>query len=95
LGLEKQFGSIHNIYLTNVDNEDKKHKIIDLVDAYHSRGGHHLQINCIDKETLLNAQKHPENHPTLMVRVAGYVAYFVDLSKEVQDYIIRRTSVNL
>ena len=95
LGLEKQFGSIHNIYLTNVEGEDKKHKIIDLIDAYHIRGGHHLQINCIDKQTLLNAQRHPENYPTLMVRVAGYVAYFVDLSKTVQDYIIRRTSVKL
>jgi len=95
LGLEKQFGSIHNIYFTNVDGEEKKHRMIDLIDAYHSRGGHHLQVNCIDKEVLLDAQKHPEKYPTLMVRVAGYVAYFVDLSKLVQDHIIARTSVEL
>ena len=95
LGLEKQFGTIHNIYLTNVDSDEKKHRMIDLIDTYHSRGGHHLQVNCIDKDVLLDAQKHPEKYPTLMVRVAGYVAYFVDLSKQVQDHIIARTSVRL
>lgn len=95
LGLERQFGTIHNIYFTNTDGEDKKHKIINIVDTYHSQGGHHLQINCIDKQTLLDAQKYPGKYPTLMVRVAGYVAYFVDLSKKVQDYIIGRTSVRL
>lgn len=95
LGLERQVGTIHNMYLTNVDSDDKKHKMIDLIDAYHSKGGHHLQINCIDKDILIDAQKHPEKYPALMVRVAGYVAYFVDLSKMVQDGIIARTSVKL
>lgn len=95
LGLEKHIGSIHNMYLTNVDSDEKRQKMIDLIDAYHSRGGHHLQINCINKEILLDAQKHPEKYPTLMVRVAGYVTYFVDLSKMVQDGIIARTSVKL
>lgn len=95
LGLERQFGSIHNLYLTNVDSEEKKRLMIDLIDAYHSRGGHHLQANCVDKDVLLDAQEHPEMFPTLMVRVAGYVAYFRDLSKKVQDQIIGRTSVRL
>ena len=95
LGLERQFGTIHNLYLGNAGGEGGIHKIIDLVDTYHARGGHHLQINCVDKQILLDAQKHPEQYPTLMVRVAGYVAYFVDLSKAVQDQIIGRTSVML
>lgn len=95
LGLERQFGSIHNLYLTNIDSDEKKHRMIDLIDTYHSRGGHHLQANCIDKDVLLDAQKHPEKYPTLMVRVAGYVAYFVQLSKKVQDQIIARTSIKL
>ena len=95
LGLERQMGTIHNMYLTNVDNDEKKHKMIDLIDAYHAKGGHHLQINCIDKDILVDAQKHPEKYPTLMIRVAGYVAYFVELSKKLQDYIIARTSVRL
>lgn len=95
LGLDRQIGTIHNMYLTNVDTDEKKHKMIDLIDTYHGQGGHHLQINCIDKDVLLDAQKHPEKYPTLMIRVAGYVAYFVELSKKIQDYIIARTSVNL
>ena len=95
LGLEKQFGTIHNMYLTDVDSPEKKHRMIDLIDAYHSRGGHHLQINCIDKDILMDAQEHPEKYPTLMVRVAGYVAYFVELSRKLQDHIIARTSVKL
>jgi len=95
LGLESQFGTIHNMYITNVDSDEKKHKMIDLIDAYHSRGGHHLQINCIDKNVLLDAQEHPEEYPTLMVRVAGYVTHFVELSKKIQDYIIARTSINI
>lgn len=95
LGLDRQMGTIHNIYLTNIDTDEKKHRMIDLIDTYHSRGGHHLQINCIDKKTLLEAQIYPELYPTLMVRVAGYVAYFTELSRKIQDYIIARTSMEL
>ena len=52
---------------------------------------HHIQFNCQDKTVLLDAQKHPEKYPTLMVRVAGYSVYFTDLGKDVQDDIINRT----
>lgn len=93
LGLDQECGTIHNIYFTNIDTEDKKRRMIDIIDAYHRRGGHHLQINCIDKNTLIDAQTHPEKYPALMVRVAGYVAYFTDLSKKVQDDIISRTNL--
>ena len=51
----------------------------------------HVQFNIVDKVTLLDAQRHPENYPDLIVRVAGYSAYFVDLSKGLQDSIIART----
>jgi formate C-acetyltransferase len=51
----------------------------------------HIQFNVVDKETLLDAQRHPENYQNLIVRVAGYSAYFVDLSKGLQDSIIART----
>ena len=50
LGLERQFGAIHNLYFTNIDSDEKKRKMIDLIDAYHGQGGHHLQMNCIDKK---------------------------------------------
>lgn len=51
----------------------------------------HLQFNCIDKEKLVDAQKNPQNYPTLLVRVAGYSVYFTDLAKCVQDDVISRT----
>ncbi len=51
----------------------------------------HIQFNIVDQETLIDAQKHPENHTDLLVRVAGYSAYFVDLSKGLQDSIIARS----
>ena len=51
----------------------------------------HLQFNCQDKETLLDAQRNPEQYPTLMVRVAGYSVYFTDLATRVQDDVIART----
>lgn len=52
---------------------------------------HHIQFNCQDKKVLLDAQKHPEKYPTLMVRVAGYSVYFTDLNTIVQNDIISRT----
>ena len=56
---------------------------------------HHLQFNCQDKRVLLDAQKHPEKYPTLMVRVAGYSVYFTDLGTAVQNDIINRTEHHL
>lgn len=52
---------------------------------------HHMQFNCQDKKILIDAQKHPEKYPTLMVRVAGYSVYFTDLGQTVQNDIINRT----
>ncbi len=54
-------------------------------------GIHHVQMNVMDRKVFLDAQQHPENHAALVVRVAGYSAYFVDLTKEIQDQIIART----
>jgi len=54
-------------------------------------GVFHVQFNTINKETLIDAQEHPENYPTLMVRVAGYSVYFTDIATRVQNDIISRT----
>ncbi|MBI2909066.1 MAG: hypothetical protein HYX92_15590 [Chloroflexi bacterium] len=89
---DRQFGCTHNLYLVNVDSDEQLHRLVDLVDFYFSRGGHHLQFNCQDKEVYVDAQQHPERYRSLMVRVSGYVAYFVELPREVQDQIIGRTS---
>lgn len=54
-------------------------------------GVYHVQFNTIDKSTLLDAKAHPENYPTLLVRVAGYSVYWTDIAERVQDDIINRT----
>ena len=62
-----------------------------LIKTYFRRKGQHIQFNVISSETLRDAQRHPEKYRNLVVRVAGYSAFFNDLDKEVQDDIIRRT----
>lgn len=54
-------------------------------------GVYHVQFNTIDKSTLVDAKAHPENYPTLLVRVAGYSVYWTDIAERVQDDIINRT----
>jgi len=71
LGLDSGFGTVHNIYVTNIDSMQRLHQMMDLIDLYHSHGGHHLDINCQDKNVSMDAQKHPQKYPSLLVRVAG------------------------
>ena len=59
--------------------------------AHFAQGGYHIQINVLDDETLLAAQREPDKYKNIIVRVAGYSAYFVELGKEIQDNIIQRT----
>lgn len=63
-----------------------------VITAYFDLMGEHIQINVVSKETLLDAQKNPHDYKNLMVRVAGYSAYFIELDKNVQQDIINRTS---
>ena len=70
-------------------------KVLALVKNYFDRGGLFIQFNVIDKDTLLAAQEHPERYRDLIVRVAGYSAYFVELPRELQDEIISRTEFSL
>ena len=66
-------------------------KFVALIRSYFDQKGMHVQFNVVTKETLLDAQAHPENYKTLVVRVAGYSALFTTLSKSLQDDIINRT----
>jgi formate C-acetyltransferase len=63
-----------------------------LVRAYFRMGGHHVQFNVVKSETLRDAQQHPDKYRDLIVRVAGYSDYFVDIGIELQDEIIARTT---
>lgn len=68
---------------------------IALLRAWCDLGIHHIQFNIVDRETLQDAQAHPEKYEDLVVRVAGFAAYFVDLAKPVQDQVIERTPYKL
>ncbi|MEJ2039466.1 MAG: pyruvate formate lyase family protein, partial [Desulfosarcinaceae bacterium] len=63
-----------------------------LIRAYFKMDGHHIQFNVVDSETLKKAQQHPDDYRDLIVRVAGYSDYFVDLTPELQEEIIKRTA---
>jgi formate C-acetyltransferase len=73
-------------------SDDGLQKLIHLIRAYFKLDGHHIQFNVVDGQQLRRAQKHPDEYRDLIVRVAGYSDYFVDLTAELQEEIIQRTA---
>ena len=72
---------------------DGEMKTAFLIKDFIERGGHQLQLNTLNSETLRDAQKHPERYANLIVRVWGWSGRFVELDKVYQDHIIRRSEL--
>jgi len=79
-----------------ISNEGGIDKLINVLQTYFfDMGGMEMQMNIVSAETLKDAQQHPENYKDLVVRIAGFSAYFVEVYKDSQDDLIRRTELQL
>lgn len=93
-----KFGTNHfnlRFHPTALKGNEGAKKFLSLIKTYMDMGGYHAQFNCVDASTLRDAQENPEEHRNLIVRVAGFSAYFVLLDKIVQDEIIERTELRM
>ena len=92
------FNSAHLNVKLNPDtfkSANGKAALVTLIDTYVKHGGNHIQFNSVDASVLRDAKVHPENHKDLVVRVAGFSAFFVKLHEGIQDEVIARTEHDL
>jgi len=96
LGYENARDGISNTFSATAKTlggtiEEQEDNLIKLLDGYFKKGGHHLNVNVMDKSTLLKAMEHPEEYPQLTIRVSGYAVNFVKLTREQQQEVLSRT----
>ena len=85
-------GSVFNMKFNPAAFEERNlSKFTALQKTYFDQGGFQMQVTVVDKQTLLDAQKHPENHRNLVVRIAGYCAQFTEIGPRMQEHVIQRT----
>jgi len=88
-GISNTFTVIPSV-LGNLEDE-RVSNLAALLDGYFHKKAHHLNVNVLNKETLLKAMEHPEEYPSLVIRVSGYAVNFVKLSREHQQEVLARS----